>query len=301
MRVFVTGATGHTAKYFFQRLEKEQCNYKLICAVRESSLPRIADLRQLSLDVDFAVCDLTDSPSRLAPLMSGADLVLHIAGIHYSENVLRAGDMAGVGWFICVHTTGRFSRFKSASNDYIRIEDGIIASRNNVTILRPTLIYGSSRDANMWRLIKALHRTSVFPVIGSGANLFQPVHAQDLGNAYFDVIENKPSTFGKQYNLSGSDEITYINILVEIVKLLGKRVFFIHVPIWLMRIAVALLCRIPGRLYRCPINAEQVMRMKEDKAFSHEDAARDFGYTPMMFRDGIRLEVDEYLNRPQES
>ena len=296
MRVFVTGATGHTAKYFFQRLEKERCNYKLICAVRDSSRPREAELRRLRLDVDFVICDLTDSPSKLAPLMMGADLVLHIAGIRYSENVLAAGGMAGVGWFICVHTTGRFSRFKSASDDYIRIEDGIIAAHSNVTILRPTLIYGSSRDANMWRQIKVLHRTSVFPVIGTGANLFQPVHAQDLGNAYFDVIENKCTTFGRQYNLSGADEVAYIDILRVIARLLGKRVFFVYVPIWLMRLVVLVLCRLPSKLYRCPIDVEQVLRMNEDKIFSHRDAMRDFAYAPMAFGDGIKLEVDDYLN-----
>lgn len=147
MRIFVTGATGHTARYFFQRLEKERCNYKFICGVRATSLPRQAELSRLDLDIDFVVCDLADSSSRLALLMRGADLVLHIAGIHYSENVLAAGSAAGVGWFICVHTTGRFSRFKSASAEYIRIEDEIIAAYRNVTILRPTLIYGSSGDA----------------------------------------------------------------------------------------------------------------------------------------------------------
>lgn len=148
----------------------------------------------------------------------------------------------------------------------------------------------------MWRQIKALHRTPLFPVIGAGANLFQPVHAQDLGNAYFDVIQNRHATFGKQYNLSGADEISYVNILREIAGLLGKKIFFMHVPIWLMRLVVLLLCRIPGGFYRCPIDEEQVLRMKEDKVFSHDDAARDFAYAPMTFSNGIKLEVDEYLD-----
>ena len=28
-------------------------------------------------------------------------------------------------------------------------------------------------------------------MIGTGKNLFQPVHARDLGNAYFDVIKSR--------------------------------------------------------------------------------------------------------------
>ncbi|MDD4566107.1 MAG: hypothetical protein PHE79_11620, partial [Eubacteriales bacterium] len=43
------------------------------------------------------------------------------------------------------------------------------------------------------------------------------------------------------------------------------------------------------------ITVEQVMRMQEDKAFSHEEAYRDFGFDPLPFEEGIREEVDEYL------
>jgi len=35
--------------------------------------------------------------------------------------------------------------------------------------------------------------------------------------------------------------------------------------------------------------------MNEDKVFPHADAARDFGYSPASFQDGIKGEVAEYL------
>ncbi len=34
--------------------------------------------------------------------------------------------------------------------------------------------------------------------------------------------------------------------------------------------------------------------MKEDKVFSHLDARRDFGFTPITFNEGINLEVEDY-------
>jgi hypothetical protein len=43
------------------------------------------------------------------------------------------------------------------------------------------------------------------------------------------------------------------------------------------------------------ISVEQIMRMNEDKVFSHEAAFRDFGYRPASFPEGIRAEVEEYL------
>jgi hypothetical protein len=46
---------------------------------------------------------------------------------------------------------------------------------------------------------------------------------------------------------------------------------------------------------RAIISVEQVLRMREDKAFSHESAAKDFGYGPLSFQEGIREEVQEFL------
>jgi hypothetical protein len=42
---------------------------------------------------------------------------------------------------------------------------------------------------------------------------------------------------------------------------------------------------------RLPIKAEQVLRLNENKAFSYEEAQRDFGFNPRSFEEGIRAEV----------
>ena len=39
---------------------------------------------------------------------------------------------------------------------------------------------------------------------------------------------------------------------------------------------------------------EQILRMKEDKVYSHLDAEKDFGYSPLTFQEGIKFEIDEY-------
>ena len=40
-----------------------------------------------------------------------------------------------------------------------------------------------------------------------------------------------------------------------------------------------------------PIKAEQIWRLNEDKAFSYEEASRDFGFSSRSFEEGIKLEV----------
>ena len=44
------------------------------------------------------------------------------------------------------------------------------------------------------------------------------------------------------------------------------------------------------------ISVEQVLRMQEDKDFKYDKASRDFGYLPVSFYEGIKDEVQEYLN-----
>jgi len=148
----------------------------------------------------------------------------------------------------------------------------------------------------MWKLIKTLYKSKIFPVFGKGENLFQPVNAIDLGNAYYDVLANKTNTFGKEYNLSGRDQISYISILREISSALGKNIIFIKLPNWFCLWIVYLLNKLPNKIFRCPIKVEQVLRMREDKTFSHNDASRDFNYLPMPFKDGINKEIDEFIN-----
>jgi hypothetical protein len=39
------------------------------------------------------------------------------------------------------------------------------------------------------------------------------------------------------------------------------------------------------------VTAEQVRRLAEDKAFDYAEAARDFGFHPRSFAEGVRLEA----------
>jgi len=289
--LLVVGATGHSAKFFFDRLVKENYHKKIKCLVRRHS--QINHLNHHNLDLEFIYVDF-DEVDSLMDAMKGVKLILNIAGIRVSEKIVKAGTQAGVNWFICVHTTGRYSKFKRASAEYKEIEDSLLQEFSNLTILRPTMIYGSSRDRNMFKLIKYLHKHKFFPVFGQGNNLMSPVNAKDLGYAYYDVIKNRAATFGNQYNLSGKDEIKYISILEETALALEKKVWFVRLPIWACIIIVYLINLIFRS--RSPVSIEQVLRMKEDKVFSWKEAHSDFGYSPMSFRDGIRIEVEEFMN-----
>ncbi len=252
-------------------------------------------LRSLGLRLEFCAGDLEDREF-LENTVSGVQAMVHIAGIRLSPLLLEIAVRQGVRRAILVHTTGVFSRFKRAAEVYQQIEKGIerIRDKIDITILRPTMIYGSSADKNMIKLIRYIDRHAFFPIFGNGQNLMQPVHARDLGRAYFDVLVSPDKTRNRDYNLPGREAITYLSLVQTVSRALGKDTRFVRIPMWI--------CLPAARLYNLLstspiINVEQVMRMSEDKAFDYSDATCDFGYRPLSFEEGIREEVSEYLSK----
>lgn len=293
--LFVTGITGHTGKWFLKRLVEENYKGKIRCLVRENSNTDLIDKSGLNIEKVYG--DL-DNKSSLENLMSGVETVVHISTILFSNNVIDAAIKNNVKWAILVHTTGRFSKFKSASEEYIKIEDGLLKKRDKIgiTVLRPTMIYGSSGDRNMYKLVDYLYRHKFFPMFGQGENLMQPVHAKDLGNAYYDVLMKKETTFNKEYNLSGMEPIKYIDLVRCVSRTLNRNNIIVKIPLGFSIFSAKIYNAIDKKAF---ISVEQVLRMQEDKAFSFEPAVVDFGYSPLSFEEGIKGEVEEYLNNRQ--
>ena len=51
-----------------------------------------------------------------------------------------------------------------------------------------------------------------------------------------------------------------------------------------------------NRMFARPfVTVEQAQRIREDKSFSHEEAARDFGFDPRTFEEGVRMQVAQCL------
>ncbi len=296
MRIFVTGITGHTGRFYAQRLISENSKDEIVCVVRETSDTGFLD--NSNLNITKAVGDLNDI-NFLSKNMNGCDMVLHIASIYQSKNVMTAAKAAGIKNALLVHTTGMFSKFKSASAEYIAIEEEVLKMRGeiNITVLRPTMIYGTSRDRNMYKLVSYLDTHSFFPIFGNGKNLMQPVHAKDLGDAYYNVIQNWDVTKNKDYNLSGKYPIEYIELVKTVEDYLQTNTKNIKFPIWLSLIGAYMY----NLFFKSAmISVEQVQRMTEDKNFDYNDAARDFGYSPMTFAEGVKGEVEEYLRNKNE-
>lgn len=292
MKLLITGANGHSGKLFLENLTVSNKNkYEEIhIIVRNDDLDNF--IKKSGLNIIKHKGDLNDIQF-LADVTQNIDTILHIAGIQMSKNLFEVAIDNNVNWIIAVHTTGRYSQFKMASEEYINIEDNLLTLRDkiNITLLRPTMIYGSSRDRNMYKLVKFIDKSPVFPIFGNGENLMQPVTATDLAIAYQQVLDNSEVCKNQNYNLSGKYPIKYKELIKTVASKMNKKIILLPIPIKLSYYAVLVGNRIVPKF---PLNEEQVLRMKEDKDFTHLNAQKDFGYSPMSFDEGIETEVNEY-------
>lgn len=252
-------------------------------------------LEKLLPNIQKAVGELTDV-SFLKKALDNVDTLIHIAGIHWSREIVTAAASCGVRRLILVHTTGIYSKYKYAGEEYRQIDSfayetcrkhGII-----LTILRPTMIYGTTSDKNVCVFIKMVDRFPIMPVVNGARYELQPVHCRDLGIAYFNVIVNEKSTANEDFILSGGAPIYLRDMFSTIGKELGKKVYFFSVPYWIAYPgAVCLYGLSLGRMdFR-----ERVQRLCEPRVFDHSEATKAFGYKPVTFDKGIVAEVKEYL------
>lgn len=210
--------------------------------------------------------------------------------------LVQAAIRNGVERLILVHTTGIYSKYKAAGEGYRQIEakiDKIVEGKNiQLTYLRPTMIYGNVRDANVVIFMRMVDKLRIFPVVNGAKYELQPVWCGDLGKAYYQVLMNPKTAIKRNYNLSGGRPIMLLDMFKVMAKYLGVKNTFISVPFsvayglaWILYILT-----IRKKDYR-----EKVQRLVEPRTFDHSDATRDFGYNPVTFEEGVKCEVEEYL------
>jgi nucleoside-diphosphate-sugar epimerase len=283
MKIFVTGATGFTGSRVVHLLLKN--GFEVRCLYRASS-----DRSLLSdSKIEWVLGDVSDTQS-LTFAMQGADALVNIAslGFGHADSIIRAAKDAGIKRAVFISTTAIFTQLNAPSKKVrVAAELAIETSGLKYTILRPTMIYGSPRDRNMWRLIKFMRVSPIVPVFGDGKYLQQPIHVNDVAAAVLGCLKTDV-TIGKSYNIAGKNPLTYNEIIDTIAKAMNKRIWKLHIP---SKPVVSLLKFFEKIRIPFPIKAEQVLRLNENKDFSYAEAQRDFGLNPLSFEEGIRLEL----------
>jgi nucleoside-diphosphate-sugar epimerase len=148
-------------------------------------------------------------------------------------------------------------------------------------LLRPTMIYDGVRDGNVAAIARFIRRFGFFPLAGRANGLRQPVHAADVAAACAAAVETQG--LAAAYTLSGGEALPFRELVRRIFAWLDLPPRMPSLPRSLF--AAALLPAHAVGLCR-GLSTGMAVRMNQDLAFRHDDAARDLGFRPRDFAPG---------------
>jgi nucleoside-diphosphate-sugar epimerase len=219
-------------------------------------------------------------------------MLIHVASMGFGQipAVVAAAKAAGIRRAVFVSTTAVLTSLPVRSKPIRAAAEACVRDSGlDWTILRPTMIYGSSRDRNMSRLLRHLRRWRIAPIPGHGTALQQPVHVDDVAHAIVEAAF-RPIAVGREYVTSGARPMTLRELIEHAADAIGIAPLFVPLPSTFAALTLRGIERLGLRL---PIRAEQIDRLSEDKAFDHSTMTRDLGVRPRCFSEGIRQEAAE--------
>jgi nucleoside-diphosphate-sugar epimerase len=270
-RILLVGASGFLGSHVAARLAHRDDVLALVRPTR--------DRRHLPPGLAVHQGDL-DAPHSLP--LDGLDALVYCASMALPglPSLVSGLEQAGVRRAVFVSTTALFTSLPAPSRARRQAAERCVTeSRLDWTILRPTMIYGTARDRNISRLLRALRRWPLFPLCGDA--LWQPIYVEDLADAVIAALDT-PGTSHQTYNLAGAAPLRFSALIRTAAEAVGRSVILVPLPL-----DVAVL----GAWLTHLVTPEQIRRLAEDKAFSYAEAARDFGFAPRSFADGVRREA----------
>lgn len=199
-------------------------------------------------------------------------------------------ERCGARRLVALSSTSRFTKTDSSDPSEQRVAASLAAGERALidwaekrsvdwVILRPTLIYGSGRDKNISSIAALIRRYGFFPLFGTAQGLRQPIHAGYVATACLQALSHS-GVVNQAYNISGSETLTYKEMVRRVFAAMGREPRFLRVPSVVFRLTLALLHLLP-RFQGVTVGMAE--RMNRDMIFDHSDARRDFGFKPGPF------------------
>lgn len=272
----VSGASSLVGRYLLPQLLA--AGYRVLALSRNAVSPAQPGIEWLQLDIH--------EQAEAVPLADGA-IYIHLAPIWLLPTLLVSPRCAQLQRLVAFSSTSVLSKQTSPDPAERALAQQLAAAEaalsgsglHNWTIVRPTLIYGQNQDKNVAWIARMIKRFGFFPLIGSGAGLRQPVHAEDLARAVVQIVAC-PATAGKTYELSGGETLSYRAMVARIFQAQQLPERIVSIPAWLFAASLGVLRLLPRFRH---LHMEMAYRMNHDLCFSHATASRDFGYVPRRF------------------
>ena len=228
--------------------------------------------------------------------------LIHCAPIWLLPAHMQALYDAGIRQFTVFSSTSVISKKDSPNSTEQKLVESLSTAEQaiegfcrehelSLMILRPSLIYGYSRDQNVNHIAGFIHKYGFAVVAGQASGLRQPVHADDLAQVCLNLIK-QPQSGQQTYSLAGQDVITYRAMVKLIFTKLDRRPFIISVPVWLLRLALTT----ASYLGRFDYTADMADRMQQDLVYDNQPAINSLSYQPSPFLDNPQRDLSNYVD-----
>jgi uncharacterized protein YbjT (DUF2867 family) len=294
--VAVTGATGFVGQALLGRLRLR--GYEVRALARSPQPVREG--------VEWVAGDLADRAA-LARLVEGASAVIHVAGVVNAPDAagFEAGNVtgtltvveeaakAGVPRFIHVSSlSAREPQLSAYGASKLRGERMVMASGLDWTVVRAPAIYGP-RDTEMFELFK-LARRGVVPLPPQGH--LSVIHVDDLARLLLALLPGGEAVTRQVFEPDDGRPggWKHSELARAIGWAVGRRIWPLHMPPWMLRIGARLDGLLRGR--KAKLTADRVGYMcHADWRVTLEGRIPETVWKPKVpTREGLRSAVDWY-------
>jgi len=157
-------------------------------------------------------------------------------------------------------------------------EEMVRTSGLDYTILRPAVIYGRGDDM-ISHLVKMIRFFPLFPIVGRGNSILQPIDVRDVAAAVVATLE-KPVAIGKSYDVVGPERLKLKEVVQRVARAVSLNLAIVPTPVWFQRIAVHTM----NRLSKNPLSTPAQLQMLIDGLYGDQQPLRrDLGIEPRQF------------------
>ncbi|HEB59225.1 MAG TPA: NAD(P)-dependent oxidoreductase [Gammaproteobacteria bacterium] len=239
MKIIIPGAAGLVGQNLIVLL-KEQGLTDIVAIDKHPA--NTALLRELHPDIQVIEADIS-RPGEWQAACEGGDVVVmlqaqigakdsapFIANNITSTEVMLA-TMKEKGVSRVVHISSSVVE-SVAEDDYTetkkRQEQLVIDSGLEYCILRPTLMFGWFDRKHLGWLSRFMRKVPIFPIPGSGRYMRQPLYVLDFCRVIVSCIQKMP--VGEAFNITGREEVDYIDIIRAIKRATRARTLILRIP-----------------------------------------------------------------------
>jgi len=306
MHVAIIGGTGFVGSYIVDELLEQ--SHEVSMLVRAGSEHKVRHPASSRI-----VSGTIDSAASIDDLVAGCDAVIYCVGILRElprkgitfeatqfdgvANTIDAAQKNGVRRFALMSANGVKSPGTRYQETKKRAEERVLESDLDVTIFRPSVIFGDPRGQMEFatQLFQDMVEKPI-PAVGffsgmhptSGAVLMSPVHVEDVARAFVNSLADD-STIGEIYNLGGPDIWSWTEMIRRIAATTGRKKWILPLPIGLMKLAATLFDWLPF----FPVTRDQLTMLAEGNTADPDVIESLIGKSPASFS----LEHLDYLNQ----